>query len=309
MILVITGATSMIGAAVLRMAAADDQIERVYAVVRPNTTKLSRIPCSHKIRTVFCEAGQYTELPSLIGEPCDALLHFAWLATGSARNQSINAQADNIRITMDAVDAAAALRCKTFIGAGSQAEYGYGKTLPLKPDSPTAPVQPYGIAKLAAGQLAMKKAELLGISCIWVRVFSVYGIYDKPSSMIMSTLHKALRGEPAAFTAGENRWEYLYCDDAGQAFLEIAKHGRTMATYCLGWGSSQPLKNYILELEQLLQPEIPFAVGALPYPKTGMLEIEADISSLQADTGWKPAISFREGILRTLNNIKEQPEL
>ncbi len=308
MILVVTGATSMLGTAVLRMAVNDNGIDRIYAVVRHGTSKISRIPVCNKIRIIYCDAKEYAKLPKLIFEDCDVFMHFAWLATGSARNQSINEQAMNISITIDAIDAASVLHCSKFIGAGSQAEYGYCKELPISPESPTAPVQPYGIAKLAAGMLAKKKAELLGISCIWVRVFSVYGIFDKPSSMIMSTLNKVIKGESVSFTAGENRWEYLYCDDAGRAFLEIAKRGRYMATYCLGNGKSKLLKEYIFEIKQILQPKGEFLIGKIPYAKEGVLEIESDNSSLQNDTGWQPIVPFEEGIKRTIENLKEKNE-
>ena len=45
-------------------------------------------------------------------------------------------------------------------------------------------------AKLAAGKLAFAYAGELGIECIWPRIFSVYGIYDKESSMIAGSLAK-----------------------------------------------------------------------------------------------------------------------
>ena len=54
----------------------------------------------------------------------DTFYHIAWGYTGAARNKSTRLQSKNIDYTLDAVEAAAKLGCKRFIGAGSQAEYG-----------------------------------------------------------------------------------------------------------------------------------------------------------------------------------------
>ena len=116
--------------------------------------------------------------------------HFAWGATGAKRNISVEYQCDNIRFTLNAINAASKLGCTTFIGAGSQAEYGKAEGDKIGPNTSVNPTTLYGISKYAAGKLAMIHCERLGIKCIWARIFSVYKKYDKPSFMISSTLEK-----------------------------------------------------------------------------------------------------------------------
>ena len=77
-------------------------------------------------------------------------------------------QNKNVEYALDAVEAAKRFGCHTFIGAGSQAEYGRVEGL-LKPDTPTFPEMGYGIAKLCAGHMTRKHAYQLGMNHIWVR--------------------------------------------------------------------------------------------------------------------------------------------
>ena len=64
--------------------------------------------------------------------------------------------------------------------------------MPIGPETPPVnPVTPYGICKLAAGTVRPGiSVSQLGLRTIWARIFSVYGKYDKPTSMISQTLKK-----------------------------------------------------------------------------------------------------------------------
>ncbi len=297
--IIVTGATSMIGSAIIR-AALTRPIETIYAVVRPQSRRLHQLPTDERIKVIECAVEDIQRLPDLIPDACDTFYHIAWGLTGSARNQNILAQTANIDYTILAVQAAKKLGCQRFIGAGSQAEYGYPVSLPMAPASPANPVQAYGIAKYAAGKLASQEASRLEMDFFWVRIFSVYGPFDKPTTMIASTIQRMKAGEATAFTKGEQIWDYLYEDDAARAFILIGEKSVGNRIYCLGSGQGRPLRDYITTMKDVINPALSVSFGSIPYPKNGPLSICADISSLTQDTGWKPTVSFREGILRML---------
>ena len=302
--IVITGASSMIGTAIAEACLQEDT-GRIYCVVRQGCQKLYRLPDNDRIRIIFCDADAYGQLPALIPEPCEVFYHIAWSVTGSARNQNLKGQAANIGYTLDAVEAAAALGCRSFIGAGSQAEYGRLDLDRISPDSPVHPEQAYGIAKYAAGRLAAQAAEAHGMDWHWVRIFSVYGGYDKPGTMIASAIRKMLAGEHVAFTAGEQRWDYLYSGDAGRAFYLIGSRAAGSGIYCLGSGSARPLKEYIGILAEKLGTSQLAGIGERPYGRGAVMNLCADISALTADTGWQPGISFEDGIAETIAVIRQ----
>lgn len=299
--IIVTGATSMIGTALI-----NECIKKgieVYAVLRASSGKKMRLPESEKLHMVDCSLEELETLPQKIMEKCDIFYHIAWGNTGENRNSSTELQSRNIAYTLAAVKAAYALGCRRFIGAGSQAEYGPMDVDKISPDSPVNPTTPYGAAKLASGQLARMLCKELGMECIWPRIFSVYGIYEKETTMVASGLRKMLAGEKTSFTPALQRWDYLFSADAGRAYYLIGEKGKDGAVYCVGSGKAAPLKHYIEIMAELTGAE-ETGIGVRPYPAGAVMNLCADISSLTADTGFVPEYTFREGIRETITWLK-----
>ena len=287
----------MLGTAVIREYLKKEAI--IYAVVRPHSENIYRIPKENRIKIVECKAEEYKYLQEKIPEPCDIFFHFAWDGTGANREKSTLKQAYNVVHTIEALTAAKQLGCKKFIGSGSQAEYGRLDVKAISEDSPIKPVIAYGIAKYAAGQLALAEAKKLGIDCFWVRIFSVYGLYDKSTSMISNAVSKMLKREKTSFTPALQRWDYLNCDDAGKAFYALADKAEGQGIYCLGSGEPRQLKEFIKSIRDIINPQADMreiGIGDIPYRGNEVMNLCADISKIERDTGWKPSISFEDGI-------------
>lgn len=303
---VVTGPTGAIGIALCEKLLRENVT--VYAVCRPGSSRIKDLPKAAALHVVECDAKELATLPQKMeGVSVDAFFHFAWAHTiGQCRND-MPAQIENIQSTIDAVRAAKALGCQVFLGAGSQAEYGRVEGL-LKSDTPAFPENGYGMAKLCAGQMSRVEAKALDLDHVWVRILSVYGPHDGPMTMISGTIRKLLAGERPALTAGIQRWDYLYAGDAADAFYLAACHGRNGAVYPLGSGQAMPLKDYIIQMRDAIDPALPLGLGEVPYGPLQVMHLQADISALQADTGFAPKTPFAEGIRRTMDWVKREQE-
>lgn len=303
---VVTGPTGAIGIALCEKLLRENVT--VYAVCRPGSSRIKDLPKAAALHVVKCDAKELATLPQKMeGVSVDAFFHFAWAHTiGQGRND-MPAQIENIQSTIDAVRAAKALGCQVFLGAGSQAEYGRVEGL-LKSDTPAFPENGYGMAKLCAGQMSRVEAKALDIDHVWVRILSVYGPHDGSMTMISGTIRKLLAGERPALTAGIQRWDYLYAGDAADAFYLAACHGRNGAVYPLGSGQALPLKDYIIQMRDAIDPALPLGLGEVPYGPLQVMHLQADISALQADTGFEPKTPFAEGIRRTMDWVKREQE-
>lgn len=300
---IVTGATGMLALALIRKLIKEDFF--VYAIIRPGSKRASNIPLSDNIKTVECDLSEIASLPSKIAEPCEFFFHFAWDATyGDGRN-NMPLQIANIKASVDAVEAAKALGARVFLGAGSQAEFGRSDKK-LAPESPTNPETGYGIAKLSAGRMTRVLCEKYGIRHVWCRIFSTYGPYDGAQTMVMSGILKMLSGERPLYTKAEQLWDYLYCDDAAEAFYLAALKGKDGAVYCIASGRNYYLKDYIYAIRDAIDPKISVGIGELPYYENQVMYLAADISSLQNDTGFMPKYTFEEGIKATVEWVKSQ---
>ena len=128
----------------------------------------------------------------------------------------------------------------------------------------------------------------------------MYGPHDKAHTMVMSTILKMLDGQRVQFTKGDQIWDYIYNKDAARAFRMIAEQGKDGTVYCFGSGKTRRLREYIEAIRDAVDPQIELGIGELPYYPNQVMHLEADISSLTADTGFIPEYSFEDGIQETV---------
>lgn len=289
----ITGATGAIGTALIKELIKND-IE-VLVFCREGSLRNNNIPIHPLVKTQYYDLSQLVYVQNDTGKTYDVFYHLAWDGTiGKSRND-MYLQNMNIKYSLDAVHVANRFGCHTFVGAGSQAEYGRVEDV-LKPDTPVSPESGYGMAKLCAGQMTKEVAHQMGMNHIWMRVLSVYGPNDGNESMIMSTINKLRNGEIPQFTKGEQMWDYLYSGDAAKAFYHVGEKGVDGKIYVLGSGTARPLAEYIKDIQRIVNPECEINLGAIPYSAKQVMYLCADIADLRNDTGWEPIVSFEEGI-------------
>lgn len=292
---VITGATGAVGTELIHELI-NNNIE-VLVLCRDGSARNSRIPDSPLVTKKYYDLNELKSVQNGTGKAYDVFYHFAWLGTTGAARNDMHLQNKNVEYALDAVEAAQRFGCHTFIGAGSQAEYGRVEGV-LKPDTPVFPEMGYGIAKLCAGHMTRERAHQLGLKHIWVRILSVYGPNDGAQSMVMSTINKLKEGEVPQFTKGEQMWDYLYSGDAALAFRLVGEKGVDGKIYVLGSGLARPLGEYIKEIRDVVSPKGKIELGAIPYAEKQVMFLQADITEINKDTGWMPEMEFKEGIKR-----------
>lgn len=292
---VITGATGAVGMALV-MALIKRDCE-VLVLCRPGSDRNSRLSELKGVEVVECSLSELKYYEPQ--KSYDVFFHLGWAGTtGQARND-MYLQNKNVKYTLDAVALAHRMGCTTFVGVGSQAEYGRvsGKLSSL---TPAEPENGYGIAKLTAGRMSRIVCRELGMKHVWARILSVYGPYDNEVSMVISTLRKMINGEETEFTPGEQIWDYMYSEDAAAALLAIAERGHDGDIYCIGSGEAVMLRDYITKMRDAANPACEPGFGKRPYAQGQVMYLSADTDKLKNDTGFEPKWSFEDGIAKTV---------
>ena len=305
--IVITGATGMIGSALVRTCL--NRGHSVVALCRPDSGRRRNLPdTSDKFRIVDCGIDSYGTVDAgTIGE-ADCFFHLAWVGTDAARRNDLALQEENVRCALDAVELAHRLGCSAFVGVGSQAECGRVAG-PIRQDTPCFPENGYGAGKLSAMHFTKLRCQQLGIRHEWGRILSVYGPADVPYSMVMSVISDSLKGNRPKCTKGEQMWDYLYCDDCAMALLAMAGGGKDGSVYPIGSGRVRPLSEYIIEICEACRPGLVPDLGARPYMPGQVMYLKADTTSLVADTGWQPTTPFSIGIRNTVKWCRRHCDL
>jgi nucleoside-diphosphate-sugar epimerase len=294
--LLITGASGFIGSAFVGAALAAGH----------DVAVLGRDPDAWRLRPyVGCfvhrraALGDAEAVMRILSETApEIVVHLAWAGVaGSDRNAPV--QIDNIGCSAGLLLAAANAGARHFVSTGSQAEYG-PETGIISPAVDPHPTTLYGEAKLATYRLLRRLALDRGMRLSWLRVFSTYGPGDHPYWMIPTLINALLRGERPALTKGEQRWDFLHVADAARALLLVAESEVASGVFNLGSGSAPPLRDTILAIRDAIDPALPLGFGELAYRSDQVMHLEADISRLYDELGWRPGIPLAEGLLETV---------
>ena len=297
----ITGATGMTGLALTRLALENGH--EVVAVIRPDSGGINDLPVSDSVKITTCGISDYDSLAGT--ERCDLFFHLAWDKPAGAGRDDIYAQLNNIRYTLDAVRLAKSWGASAFVGAGSQAEYGLMDRRAGN-DTPIDPTSGYGIAKYSAGRMAAMLCKQLEMRCCWGRIFSSYGEYDRDYTLIMYLIRTMLNGDAPELTKCEQTWDYIYTGDVARALLAMGLRGTDGRAYRIGSGECRPLREYVTDIRDMIDPGIEPKFGVREYYPHQQMFLCADIRELTEDTGFVPAYSFKEGIARTISFVKER---
>lgn len=294
---IITGATSFIGLRLIKRL-----IEGPYeivAIVRPNSPKSSSLPKTDRIKIVEAEMKEYKNLAKLVGDPCDIYFSLAWNGTRGAERNDDTMQEENYKYSMDAVYGAIKLGCTMIVSAGSQAEYGQ-YNCQIDEGTPEKPVTAYGRYKLKYYYDLYALCKERNIAFKEPRFFSLYGEDDFEGTMVISMIKNMLEDKDCLLTEGVQMWDFLYIADAIEGIVALIEKPCTNGAYNFGSGITKPLKEYIEEMHCLTNSRSQLIYGRVPYPETGMVSIEPDISKLRDETGWFPRVSFSEGVKKII---------
>lgn len=295
---IVTGATGTIGRALIKVCV-EAGYDVLVIVYRKSTRaeELERLPHCTVLRMNMNEYGDGLKEIERQGIPMTGyrmFFHLAWAASFGAGRENLSLQLRNVEASLDAVQFAKELGCDTFIGAGSQAEYGRTEGV-LSETTPTRPETGYGITKLCAGQLTRLACEKLGMRHIWTRILSVYGPFDREETLISTAVNSMLAKDSTSFTPCEQFWDYIYSEDAARAMLLAGEKGESGRIYVIGSGEVHRLRSYVETIARITGYTDEIGFGRRPYNDKQVMHLQADISALR-ELGFQPEVSFEQGI-------------
>lgn len=292
---VVSGANGFIGSAVVRELL--DHNYRIYALVRNGNC--NNIPVDERITCISCELPELTTLKEkLPGDSYDVFYHFAWAGSAGPARADTALQLQNAQWTVDALRSAKEIGCSRFVCAGSIMEHETMAAAYTQGNRPGLGYI-YGGGKVIAHIMCMSIATQIGIDLIWPEITNAYGVGEKSPRMVNTTIQKCIRGETPQFTAGTQNYDFVYIDDVARAFRLIGEKGKAFHEYLIGSSTARPLKEFLLEMQAAIAPELDFHFGDVPFTGVDLPLSRFDCTQTEKDTGFRAEISFAEGCKRT----------
>jgi len=174
------------------------------------------------------------------------------------------------------------------------------QTMPIPEEKPPNCLSAYAITKYATENLAMIYGPTLNISTVAFRYFSVFGPrqslsnpYTGVCSIFLSRIINSR--QPVIFEDGSQIRDFVYVEDVARANLMALKKENFQGVYNLGTGIPQSIKQVAAAIGEVLGKKVaPKITHDFRYGDTR--NDLSDNSKIEKALGFKPKISFKEGI-------------
>jgi UDP-glucose 4-epimerase len=208
----------------------------------------------------------------------------------------------NVDGTFNMLEGAQRARVQRFLYAASASCYGITDQYPTPETAPIHPQYPYALTKNMGEQLVLHWGQVYKLPVVSLRLFNVFGPRSRTTGVYGAAfgvfLAQKLKGKPYTVVGdGTQSRDFTYVADVAEAFYRAALS--SIANEVFNVGSSGHYT--INQLVELLGGPVTFIPKRPGEPDRTF----ADISKIRSKLGWRPKISFEEGVARLLEKIDD----
>ena len=208
----------------------------------------------------------------------------------------------NVNGTLAVLEASRHAGVRKFVYAASSSCYGMATELPTTEQAPIRPEYPYALSKYLGESAALHWGQVYRLPVISIRMFNVYGPRVRTTGAYGAVfgvfLAQKLHGKPFTVVGdGSQRRDFVYVTDVARAYLMAAESAESGQVFNLGAGDPQTI-NRLIELMGGDVVHVPKRPGE---PDCTW----ADVGRIQRALGWKPEVSFPDGVAAMLGQIEE----
>ncbi|MGE4546018.1 MAG: dTDP-glucose 4,6-dehydratase [Pedobacter sp.] len=323
--ILVTGGSGFIGANFIRLALKSLTDCRIINIDKltyaGNPANLSDIEEDFRYRFVQSDICDWNLIDSVFSEEqINTVVHFA---AESHVDRSIDGPTEFIRTnivgTFTLLEAARAAwlgqgrdasDCR-FLHVSTDEVYGtLGDTGLFTETTPYDPRSPYSASKASSDHLASAYQHTYGLPVIITNCSNNYGPYQFPEKLIPLIINNALLGKDLpVYGDGKNIRDWLYVGDHCQAILTALQKGQVGRTYNVGGNSEkQNIEVVRLICDLLDEMAAPLDSGKSRQELIRFVtdrpghdrRYAIDASRIRDELGWEPAMTFEEGIRKTV---------
>lgn len=315
--ILVTGGRGFIGSAVVRHLISNTahQVINLDKLTYASTEgSVAEVVNSNRYRFVQADVCDLAAVGAVFeSEEPDAVMH---LAAESHVDRSIDGPEAFIRTNVlgtyalleasrtAAVDRFHHVSTDEVYGSLSLSEPPFSETTPYDPRSP------YSASKAASDHLARAWHETYGLDVVVTNCSNNYGPFHFPEKLIPLVTIRALQGESLpVYGRGENIRDWLFVEDHARALCAVLERGTSGETYNVG-GQSERTNLEVVESICGLVDELapPLEDGRARRDLIEFVEdrpghdlrYAIDQSKIEREIGWKPEVSFEDGLRLTI---------
>lgn len=210
----------------------------------------------------------------------------------------------NIQGTLNILESSRKNKLERIIIASTTHVYGNNK-LPYLEDYTPRPTRPYETSKACNDLIAQSYAETFNLPVLIPRFVNIYGPGDLNfTRLIPKTIKSVLLGKSPQMWGGEALREYLFIDDAVEAYLKLGSSDLNLVgknkVFNFGSGDRISVKDLMERIIEITETSLQIE----KIKEERDLEIRSQyVSSVKAKKilDWESSVNLEEGLKRTVS--------
>ncbi len=174
--------------------------------------------------------------------------------------------------------------------------------------TPYDPRSPYSASKAASDHLVRAWHHTYGLPVLLTNCSNNYGPHHFPEKLIPVVILNALHGRPIpVYGAGANVRDWLFVEDHADALLTVLERGAVGRSYNIGGGNEARNIDLVRRICALMDARRPEGaphdrlIAFVPDRPGHDARYAIDPSRIEAELGWRPAVTLDEGLARTVD--------
>jgi UDP-glucose 4-epimerase len=220
----------------------------------------------------------------------------------------LTSNAVNVEGTLNVLLAARDEGVRRVVFSSSTSVYGTSAQLPTSESTPTDPISPYGVTKLAAERYCISFSRVYdSLEAVVLRYFNVFGPRQSPQSQYAAAVPLFIAaidaGDPiTVYGDGEQSRDFTYVANVVDATIRAADApGANGRAFNIAAGSPASVNHVAETIGVILGKPVE---KQFEPPRAGDIRDSwADITQARTLLGFEPRIGLHEGLTRTVDSL------
>jgi dTDP-glucose 4,6-dehydratase len=215
---------------------------------------------------------------------------------------------NNVMATLNVLSVAREVGFAKVVQTSTSEVYGSALHLPMAETHPLQPQSPYSASKIATDHIALSYYYAFDVPVTIVRPFNTFGPRQSARAVLPSVITQALAGTDIKIGSTTTTRDFTYVDDTVRGFLLAAGADRSTGEVLnIGTGHETSIDDAIRLITRVVAKDVRLVRDErrLRPDKSEVSRLCADIGKAERLLGYRPTVSFEEGIRRTVAWIGE----
>ncbi len=219
----------------------------------------------------------------------------------------------NVKGTLNICQAALDNKIKRLIHTSTSEVYGTAQYVPIDEKHPLQAQSPYSATKIAADAMATSYFNAFDLPVTIARPFNTYGPRQSARAVIPTIITQIATGKKQIKLGDVSPTrDFNYVEDTCRGFLQLANCDAAIGeTVNIGSNYEISVGDTLNLIRELMGSDVEFVVDErrIRPEKSEVFRLWCDNTRIEQLTGFKPQVSIRDGLQRTIDWITQPGNL